>query len=347
VIPHGIRTADFFPLPSAEARRRLSLPEDALIFLFLGRIDPRYKANLQPLLTAFSRFGTGKGALLVVAGGEADSDAKEILDRLKFRSVELGIGERVLWLTDVSPDVRRQLLSAADVFVSPTDNLQESFGIAVVEAMSAQLPVIGSDWNGYRDVIVHEETGLLVPTCLPEDISAVSRRAPLMIEFNFHWEVAESTVVDVTALGRAMTRLALDPELRRSMGRSGQERAVALFDWERVLERSREEWEAQLALAREAPEPPPEPLALDHARVFSGHASERLGRGVRIRRTPDALLPSVVLSLPPPFLKRELLQEIVEATEAPIALNRLPGDPSTTARHAAYLLKHGLLDIVG
>jgi glycosyltransferase involved in cell wall biosynthesis len=347
VVPLGLRAADFQPVPRAEARRALSLPDDGVVFLYLGRIDPRYKANLQPLLAAFSRLKRSSHPLLVVAGAQPDSSGAEILDRLRFRCVELGIADRVRWHTDVPAEMRKRLLSAADVFVSPADNLQESFGLAIVEAMCAGLPVIASDWDGYRDIVAHRRTGFLVPTRLPEDISALSRHAALSSEYDFHWEVAETTVVDISAFEQAMARLAGDPGQRQEMGRAGRERATTLFDWEVVMQRSREEWEAQLDMARSAAEPPPSPLLLDHGIVFSTHPTERLDGRARLRRTPEALLPSVIVSLPPPFLSRELLQGIIESTAEAVALERLPGDSATTTQHAAYLLKHGLLEIVG
>lgn len=346
VVPLGVRSADFEAVPKADARRALSLPDEAVVFLYLGRIDPRYKANLQPLLSAFSRLEKTSGAHLVVAGARPEASGGEILDRLRFRTVELGIADRVDWRVDVTADMRRKLLSAADVFVSPVDSLQESFGLAVVEAMCAGLPVIASDWNGYREIVAHDETGLLVPTWLPEDISASSRHAALANEYDFHWELAEATVVDPLALERHMARLARDRELRAAMGRRGRERAKALFDWETVLERSREQWQLQLEAARSAAESPPPPLVLDHGEVFSGHPTQRLGGSALLRRTPEARFPSVVVTLPPPFLSREVLQGIVESTAEAVALQSLPGEPATTARHAAYLLKHGLLELV-
>jgi glycosyltransferase involved in cell wall biosynthesis len=347
VVPLGIRAGDFEPLARDEARRALALPEDAPVFLYLGRIDPRYKANLQPLLTAFAGLGGAGGALLVVAGADAGAGGPHVLERLRFRAAELGVAERVRWLTNVSASVRRELLSAADVFVSPADNLQESFGLSVIEAMCAGLPVVASDWNGYRDVVEHDRTGLLVPTRYPLDLSAPSRRAGLVPELDFHWEMAEATIVDVAALGAAMGRLAGDPDLRRRMGSAGQERARARFDWERVLALSRKEWEAQLEAAGEAGTSPPPPLALDYGEVFSTHVTERLSAALVVRTTAGADVPSVVVSLPPPFFDGALLQSILAAAKRPTPLERLPGAPATAARHAAYLLKHGLLEIVG
>src|SRR3546814_3034291 len=73
-------------------------------------------------------------------------------------------------ISDWSSDVCSSDLSswaAADVFVSLSDNIQESFGITPVEAMAAGLPCIVSDWDGYRDTVVDGETGILVPTWVP------------------------------------------------------------------------------------------------------------------------------------------------------------------------------------
>jgi hypothetical protein len=316
-----------------------------VIFLYLGRIDPRYKANLQPLLAAFGRLGQARDAHLVLAGGRPPG-GDEILDRLRFRAVELGVADQVHWLTDVTAEDRRRLLSAADAFVSPVDNLQESFGIAVVEAMCAGLPVIASDWNGYRDLVAHEETGFLVPTRLPEDISALSRHASLCSEYDFHWELAEATSVDIPALAEAMARLGDDRGLRTSMGEKGRARARALFDWPVVMESTRVEWEGQLEAARAAAHPLPPPLVVDHGHAFADHPSGRLGPETRLRRTPEALLPSVVTTLPPPFLKAPVLQGLIESTGDAVPLSELAAGDAERHLHAAYLLKHGLLEIV-
>jgi len=58
---------------------------------------------------------------------------------------------------------------AADLFTSLSDNIQETFGLVIVEAMASGLPVIASDWNGYRDLVTDGETGFLVPTLMIRD----------------------------------------------------------------------------------------------------------------------------------------------------------------------------------
>ena len=76
------------------------------------------------------------------------------------------------------PDVRIQtvdgrqremfdgLWHAADIFISLSDNVQETFGITPVEAMAAGLPVIATDWDGYRDTVRHGRDGFLIPTLM-------------------------------------------------------------------------------------------------------------------------------------------------------------------------------------
>ncbi|OYW53175.1 MAG: hypothetical protein B7Z31_12140, partial [Rhodobacterales bacterium 12-65-15] len=58
---------------------------------------------------------------------------------------------------------RKSVLSASDIFVFPVDNLQETFGLAPVEAMAAGLPVIVSDWDGMKDTVT-DTTGFRIPT---------------------------------------------------------------------------------------------------------------------------------------------------------------------------------------
>ena len=63
----------------------------------------------------------------------------------------------------VSEQVKHQALAAADVAVSLVDNPQETFGLAVAEAM-AGVPLVVSDWNGYRDLVRDGLDGFRIPT---------------------------------------------------------------------------------------------------------------------------------------------------------------------------------------
>ena len=78
------------------------------------------------------------------------------------------------------PVVRKQAWSAADFFTSLSDNIQETFGLTPVEAMAAGLPIVITDWNGYRDTLEDGIQGIAIPTVSPpsgsgEDIAAKYR----------------------------------------------------------------------------------------------------------------------------------------------------------------------------
>lgn len=67
-------------------------------------------------------------------------------------------------MTDLSERDKLLLYRSSDVYFSPSDTVQESFGMSLTEAMACGLPLIVSDWNGYKDVLIHGITGFKVPT---------------------------------------------------------------------------------------------------------------------------------------------------------------------------------------
>ena len=64
----------------------------------------------------------------------------------------------------MDPELRFGVWQAADVFTSLSDSIQETFGLVILEAMASGLPVVASDWDGYRDLVIDGVTGFLVPT---------------------------------------------------------------------------------------------------------------------------------------------------------------------------------------
>jgi hypothetical protein len=97
----------------------------------------------------------------VLAGARQGSNYPE---RLMDMAQRMGLAERVRLMLDVSSAQQVQLYQAADFFISPSDNIQETFGLTVLEALASGLPVLASDWDGYKDMVEHEVNGLLVPT---------------------------------------------------------------------------------------------------------------------------------------------------------------------------------------
>jgi phosphatidylinositol alpha-mannosyltransferase len=164
--------------------------------LFVGRLEPR--KGFPVAVRAFAQLAPDFPDLrLVVVGDGEDRNAVELLPP-ELRS-------RVDMLGKVSYEALPTYHQAADIFISPATG-SESFGIVLVEAMAAGLPLVASDIVGYREVARHEREGLLV--------------APS----------------DPATLAHGVRRLLERPALAAALGAAGALRARS-FRWDRIIER--------------------------------------------------------------------------------------------------------------
>lgn len=121
----------------AASRNQFGIPEDALLFLYLGRIDVHTK-GLDLLVRALARLPENARAWLVFVGPNW-KDGQETLTRL---AGQLRCADRISFLAPQYGDDKWRALKMADVFVSPSR--WEAFSISLVEAMSVGLPTITS-----------------------------------------------------------------------------------------------------------------------------------------------------------------------------------------------------------
>jgi L-malate glycosyltransferase len=120
-----------------------------------------------------------------------------------------------------------EVLVGADVFLLPSES--ESFGLAALEALSCEVPVIATDAGGLPELVVDGECGFLFP------------------------------VGDVEAMAGAANLLLSDPQRRRAMGEAGRRRAVETFGQDAVVGRYRAIYER--VTGRRPPPPPVQPVA--------------------------------------------------------------------------------------
>lgn len=266
VLPLGVKTDAFRPRDKADARNQFELPRNAFIILWVGRLSERDKADLLPLLRVFRqllRANKSKDLLLVLAGSELDRNVQgaQLADYCRV----LGMGDRVRILTSVPPAYRHLLFACADIFVSPSDNIQETFGLTPIEAMACGVPQVVSDWNGYRDTVRHGETGFLIPTRWMKCDQATERFGTLFEANRLdHLLMAQTVVVDLESLQKHLQLLLDRPQLRARMAEASRQRALQEYSWPVIVRRLRELWNDQEEQRRSI-----EPDGVQHERHYT------------------------------------------------------------------------------
>ena len=171
---------------------------DGVRWLAVGRLS-HYK-GFDVLLRALADVSDAR--LVIVGEGECANE-------LRDTATKCGVASRVRFAGSVDDATLLAAYAAADAFVLPSLNRGEAFGLVLLEAMRARLPVVASaiPGSGTGEVVADGESGLLVPPG------------------------------DATALAAALARMR-DADHRARMGASGRERYEALF----TLERSAQRW---------------------------------------------------------------------------------------------------------
>ena len=294
VIALGIDCPAFTPQPGMreKARAALELGASDVAFLFSGRLSFHAKANPAPMYQALEQ-AAKKASVVCIEAGVFPNEAI----RAGFAAAQKALAPsvRFIWV-DGQDELRyRQAWQGADAFVSLSDNIQETFGLTPVEAMAAALPVVVSDWNGYKDTVRDGVDGFRVPTTLPPagvGADLAMRHALGLDTYDFYIGRASlATVVDPTALAAACTQLATQPELRARMGAAGLARAQSDFDWPVILQRYAALAD-DLARIRQAAGPQtPEPWVqrADPFARFGHFPSQTLAGNWRVSAQSDAL----------------------------------------------------------
>lgn len=262
-----------------QARQQLGLSASARVVLFLGRLSFHSKAHPLPLYRALERLSGHHELVLLECGHIFNTSIAAAYDQLGQRFPRLVV-RRLGGLTAATEEQKQLALAAADLFCSPADNLQETFGLSVLEAMASSLPVVASDWNGYRDLVVHGSTGWLVPCRdllqVQTQPDALDRRFSLGLQ-DYDSSVglrSLGVVLDHAALEQALGNLLADPERCAAMGEAGRERIESVFAWRVVSGQYRTLWsELSERRASARPEGPSHPWPMAHAaRLFAAHA---------------------------------------------------------------------------
>ena len=300
VIPLGIHTVDFAYTADqkAAARTALGVPSDALVVLFMGRLSFHAKAHPLAMYQALelAAKSTGKPVVLVECGWHANT----FIQKAYADAAQLACPSvRVLTLDGRKAEDRQTAWAGADVFCSLSDNIQETFGIVPIEAMAAGLPMVVSDWDGYKDTVRDGVDGFRIPTLMPQAGLGgdMAHRHALEIDTYdmYCGHTCSLVAVDVPAAAAAFEKLFNNPELRRQMGEAGQKRAQQVYDWKPIIGQYEALWatqtELRIAGAKDLkPLAHPWPARMDPFHAFASYPTQSL--------TPQTLLTLVDADAP-------------------------------------------------
>jgi len=184
VIPNAL------PMPEWEAR---PTPSPAMTIAFAGRLIAKKGADT--LIAAMDQLKDRYPELHLFLAGEGD-------ERLALASdaARRGLASRITFAGSLGHEAIYPFLASAALVIVPSKI--EPFGLVALEAAQAGRPVVASAVDGLSEIVVHEQTGLLVPPG------------------------------DAAALAAAIASLLDNPERAKAMGEAGRRRAASHFSWE-------------------------------------------------------------------------------------------------------------------
>ena len=191
IIPNGINTDEILMATPFQ-----NLLDDKVNILFVGRLEKR--KGLKYLLASYCdlKWKFPNIRLIIVGAGKLDVESQRIL------------GERnpddVFIAGSVTHEEKLRYFKTADIFCTPATG-QESFGIVLLEAMSAELPIVASGIDGYRSVL-DEKEGFF------------------------------TNIKDSRDLSEKLSRLIANKKMRMQMGKNGREKSK-LFSWSIVTDK--------------------------------------------------------------------------------------------------------------
>lgn len=194
VVNPGIPISEINRSCRERVRTELGASENDVVVIGVGRLEA--EKNFQCLIDAIGTISESqKLKVWIVGEGSQRKELEEAISRLNLQETISLLGYR----NDI-----KDLLVSADMFVLPSKF--DAFGMSAVEAMMAELPVIGTIETGLSTVVSANVTGFLVP------------------------------VDDADALASSIKKLAADSNLRSSFAHAGREKAVSAFSSDKMAE---------------------------------------------------------------------------------------------------------------
>tara|TARA_X000001036_G_scaffold133985_2_gene126746 strand:- start:2774 stop:4477 length:1704 start_codon:yes stop_codon:yes gene_type:complete len=247
VIPLGLDKDEFeytedFKLQS---RNSLGINVDDIVIVYVGRLSFHAKAHHLPMYLALENCSKGlkdnQKIHIIQTGWFANDfvknafidEGKKICPSVNFH-----------FLDGKDQNNKHISLSSGDIFISLSDNIQETFGLTPIEGMAAGLAVLVSDWNGYKSTVRQNIDGYRVNTILlPSGYGEDLAYDHMMEKINYDHYVGISVqrvAIDISDCIEKLSILINDKEKRVKFGKSGKKRIKESFDWSIILKKYRE-----------------------------------------------------------------------------------------------------------
>ncbi|WP_025899512.1 glycosyltransferase family 4 protein [Sneathiella glossodoripedis] len=299
ILPLGINCDEFEWPDTADAyvkefKDRHSIGSDDIVVLYVGRLASHAKAHPLLMYQALEKAvrKTGKKVHLVQSGWFAtESIERQFVEGAKKFCPSVNC----IFIDGRDKDTRKHIWHVGDIFTTLADNIQETFGITPLEAMAAGMPVVATDWDGYRETVRDGVDGFLVRTTMPEPGSGLplSYRYQLGVDHydRYIGQVSLFTNVDTDHCAECFIKLIENPDLRKKMGEAGRDRAKGDFDWQVLIPKYQDLWsslaEKRLAAQIEKPKVAV-PLIDDPFSTFAHYPTELMTANSRLSLQPDA-----------------------------------------------------------
>ena len=210
IIPPGVDTCHFYPIPKDEAKAVIGIPQDARMILFVGRIEPLKGVDTLLHAIVVMRKDCPQEQCpfhLAIIGGDPNGLAEDTdseIYRLKSICNDLGLENMVVFLGKRDQNTLPYYYSAAEILVMPS--YYESFGMVALESMACGTPVVASHTGGLAYLVQDGVTGFTV------------------------------SGGDVRAIARRLSQLLFDHELRIRIGAQAAEYAKS-YSWEVITQK--------------------------------------------------------------------------------------------------------------
>jgi D-inositol-3-phosphate glycosyltransferase len=205
IIPPGVDTSRFYPIPMDEAKEYIGVPPCGRMLLFVGRIEPLKGLDILLQAIAYMRkqpeMNEVQFCLTVIGGDPEAGDSNQEMRRIQALREQFGLQDLVTFIGKKSQETLPYYYSAAEAVVVPS--FYESFGMVALEAMACGTPVVASQVGGLAYLVKDGETGFTIP------------------------------VDDPIALAESLTRILKEDDLRSRLAKRASEEAQ-LYSWDLI-----------------------------------------------------------------------------------------------------------------